>query len=420
MDTRRFLLSGVSIYKDVMRDPIIADFTRLLGKDFTTAHEAAELYGSVFYALCESPFGGNLADYIYDKVLYAENLFTLESARGGYEQMPQWEIQAAANDLSALSQAAYTTSEEVKAHLAQLFPQYADLMDRLPDFQSQHKAFREEGNWGEKVFKFAQLCANNGYGRYSRYKAFYLDTDGCEPTLRPVLNPDNISLEDLKGYEVQRKMVTDNTLALLRGMKANNMLLYGDRGTGKSSTVKAVVNEYCGQGLRLVEVSKENLKYLGRVIDMLAGIPMKFIIFTDDLTFAEGDDSYTAMKAVLEGSANKLGDNMALYATTNRRHLITETFSSRTGDDIHLKDTLDEAASLADRFGITVTFSSPGRKGYLEIVQQLAEDRGLQVDPDELAAAANRWSAKRTSFSPRTARQFIDYVESQKAQGLDI
>ncbi len=418
IDQTRFMLKSVTIYRDVIEDELISMLLTLMGRNHACADDAAELYSRMVGALYESDFPGNLADYIYDKVLYAENHFTLECARGCFDDLPEGLKAAARRDLQALSRAAYTSAAELKGYLQELYPSYAPAIAELPEYSSVHAQFHVQPNWERRLELFGRFCDERGYGRFSRYKAFYLDADGCEPTLRPVLNPDDISLEDLKGYEMQQKVIMDNTLALVRGLKANNMLLYGDRGTGKSSTVKAIANELCDQGLRLVEVSKENLKYLGRVIDLLAKVPMKFIVFTDDLTFADGDDSYTAMKAVLEGSSNKLADNMALYATTNRRHLVTETFSSRQGDEVHLKDTLDEAASLADRFGITVTFSSPGKDGFMEIVHRLAEDVRLDVPEAELDAGAVRWSARRGSFSPRTARQYIDYMVSQKAQGL--
>lgn len=414
----RFMLKSATIYRDVIEDELISMLISLMGREHAGADQAAELYSRMVGALYQSCFPGNMADYIYDKVLYAENHFTLECARGHLEQLPEGLKSAARRDLQALSSAAYLSAAELKGHLQELFPSYAAAIGELPEYNCVHAEFHVQPNWERRLELFGRFCDERGYGRFSRYKAFYLDADGCEPTLRPVLNPDDISLEELKGYEMQQKVIMDNTLALVRGLKANNMLLYGDRGTGKSSTVKAIANELCERGLRLVEVSKENLKYLGRVIDLLAEVPMKFIVFTDDLTFADGDDSYTAMKAVLEGSSNKLADNMALYATTNRRHLVTETFSARQGDEVHLKDTLDEAASLADRFGITVTFSSPGKDGFMEIVHRLAEDVRLDVPTAELEAGAVRWSARRGSFSPRTARQYIDYMVSQKEQGL--
>lgn len=403
-----FMLSSVSVYREILNDEVFVSLAKIMGDECQSANEVTDVYSNMFHLLCKSSAKGNLCDYVYDKVIYSENLFTLECSKGKFDELPDYIVQAAKNDLSILYQIARIKPCEIKQHIGEKFPKVQELTKFMPNFSNEPTIFDDFGNWGQNFEYFVSHCVNKGYGFYSRYRFFYLDVDG--PTIKPVLNPDSIGLENLKGYEAQRKTIVDNTMALLSGVKANNMLLYGQRGTGKSSTVKAIVNEYHDYGLRLIEVSKENLKYLGRVIDMLANIPMKFIVFVDDLTFVDGDDSYTALKAVLEGSSNKLGDNMALYATTNRRHMITETFSAREGDEVHLKDTLDEAASLSDRFGITVTFSFPSRKEYLEIVNKLAFDSNVHITKEELETGAIAWSARRGSFSPRTARQYIDYV----------
>lgn len=403
-----FMLSSVSIYRDILCDDVLLNLSKIISESCEDSNEATESYSNMFNLLCKSPFKGNLCDYIYDKVIYAENLFTLECSKGQYANLPDYIIDAVKIELSTLYKIAKITPQEIKEHIGEKFPKVAELTKYMPSFSNNSTIFDDFGDWGEKIEYFVEHGVKNGYGFYSRYNFFYLDENG--PTIKPVLNPDAICLENLKGYETQQKTILDNTMALLSGVKANNMLLYGQRGTGKSSTVKAIVNDYQSYGLRLIEVSKDNLKHLGRVIDMLANIPMKFIVFVDDLTFVDGDDSYTALKAVLEGSSNKLADNMALYATTNRRHMITETFSSREGDEVHLKDTLDEAASLSDRFGITVTFSFPVRKEYLEIVCKLAIDNNISMGKEELETGAIAWSSRRGSFSPRTAKQYIDFV----------
>ena len=411
-----FMLKSVSIYRDILEDEVFCGISKILTNECGSAYKTAEVYSDVFNLLCKSSFKGNLYDYIYDKVLYAENLFTLECSKGEFKKLPSYIIDAVKNDLAVFCEIANLSSQILKQHIAENFHEIKPLIEYLPNYSAKSSSFLEVLDWGKRIDHFIEHCVNNGYGFYSRYNFFYLDLDELKPVIKPVLNPDLISLQNLKGYESQRKTIRDNTLALISGIKANNMLLYGHRGTGKSSTVKAIVNEYQSSGLRLVEVSKENLKYLGRVIDILSKIPMKFIVFVDDLTFSDGDDSYTALKAVLEGSSNKLADNMALYATTNRRHLITETFSAREGDEVHLKDTLDETASLSDRFGITVTFSFPSRKEYLEIVEKLAFDANINIESQELEKGAVAWSARRGSFSPRTAKQYIDFAIAKQIQ----
>ncbi len=407
-----FLLSGLSVYRDLHNDPVISIFIRLTSKELKAASEAAKLYGELFSLLCDSKFKCNMADYIYDKVLYDENLFTLACAKGELDKLAPQIVAATRQDLSVLSQLAYLDSSMLKAGLTAHFPEVATVIQALPEYISTGVAFKTLDDWGDRMELFAEYTANNGYGRFGRYPFFYLDTTKQKPRLLPVTNPDDIQLEDLKAYETQQRTVVENTVALLNGSKVNNILFYGDRGTGKSSTVKAVVNKYASYGLRLVEVAKADLPHLGRVIDTLAQVPLKFIIFIDDLTFAEGDDSYTSMKAVLEGSSTKLADNMALYATTNRRHLIAETFSARQGDAVHVKDTLDENASLSDRFGITLTFSTPTKNGYLDILKAMAKGETFNMSDAEFLDGASTWATRRGSFSPRTARQYLDHVRA--------
>lgn len=390
----------VSIYKNVTKDKIIEKFIRVFMS--IEKEEKLNLYSEFFYELCNSEFKGNLTKYIFDKVLYSENIFTLECARDKFDDIPEFILKAVKFDLDILFKLATIDFKEFKKHTGLEGENIAEF------YVDNHE---KEENWCEKIQFFKEYSKQNGYGNYSRNRFFYFE-DG---NIKPVKNYDKIDFSNLKGYEVQRERIIANTKGLISGVKSNNVLLYGQRGTGKSSTIKAIVNEYASQGLRLVEVSKENLKYLGKIIDELSQIPMKFIVFVDDLTFSTDDDNYTALKAILEGSSNKLSDNMVLYATTNRRHLMAESFSARQGDDVHLKDTLDETSSLSDRFGILITFSFPSPMEYIEIVKKIAQDNDIEID-EKLIAGATAWSARKTSCSPRTATQYIDFVLGQKNQ----
>lgn len=390
----------VSIYKNVTKDKIIEKFIRVFMS--IEKEEKLNLYSEFFYELCNSEFKGNLTKYIFDKVLYSENIFTLECARDKFDDIPEFILKAVKFDLDILFKLATIDFKEFKKHTGLEGENIAEF------YVDNHE---KEENWCEKIQFFKEYSKQNGYGNYSRNRFFYFE-DG---NIKPVKNYDKIDFSNLKGYEVQRERIIANTKGLISGVKSNNVLLYGQRGTGKSSTIKAIVNEYASQGLRLVEVSKENLKYLGKIIDELSQIPMKFIVFVDDLTFSTDDDNYTALKAILEGSSNKLSDNMVLYATTNRRHLMAESFSARQGDDVHLKDTLDETSSLSDRFGILITFSFPSPAEYIEIVKKIAQDNDIKID-EKLIAGATAWSARKTSCSPRTATQYIDFVIGQKNQ----
>ncbi len=248
-----------------------------------------------------------------------------------------------------------------------------------------------------------------GYGMYAFHRMFRLDEDG---EIRPVQSPDPVRLRDLVGYEREKRVILQNLRALLDGKPAANLLLTGDAGTGKSSTVKAAVNELAGEGLRILEFRKEQLHFLPRVMDALNGNPLKFVLFVDDLSFSRQDDNFSALKAMLEGSVSAKSRNAVIYATSNRRHLVRERFSDREGDDVHRNDTMQELVSLSERFGVTLTFSRPDKPTYLAIVSQLARDAGLDVDEETLFAGAERFVLSRASRSARAARQYVDSLLS--------
>ncbi|MDW7670033.1 MAG: ATP-binding protein, partial [Bacillota bacterium] len=249
-----------------------------------------------------------------------------------------------------------------------------------------------------------------GYGMYSKYHTFRA-VDG---RVIPVKNPDNITLEDLKGYKRERKLVLDNTTALINKKPAANVLLYGDAGTGKSSTVKAIVNEYKNLGLRLVEISKKQIKNVPMIMDVLSKNPLKFILFIDDLSFTKNDDEFGELKAILEGSIYSKPSNISIYATSNRRHMIKETFSDRDGDDLHVSETIEEISSLSDRFGLMVSFYRPDKEDFLNIVRELAIQHNISIPVEELEKEAEKFAVRRSGRSPRIAKQFIEYLQTKK------
>ena len=244
-----------------------------------------------------------------------------------------------------------------------------------------------------------------GYGMYAKNYTFRIDADN---RIVPVFNPDKTALADLVGYEREKKIIIDNTKVLLEGKNAANVLLTGDAGTGKSSTVKAVANEFCKDGLRIIEVRKEQLRAIPAILDELSENPLKFIIFVDDLSFCNNDDSFSALKAILEGSVSAKSQNVVIYATSNRRHLVKESFSDREGDDVHFNDTVQETVSLSDRFGIHITFNKPDKETYLNIVRRLADAKGLKYNSDKLEAEAERFALGKGSRSARAAKQFVE------------
>ena len=255
-----------------------------------------------------------------------------------------------------------------------------------------------------------QFYCNNGVGMLGLNKAFYIDSSES-PKLVPIPDFDRYHLTDMWGYEHQKKLLTDNTEAFINGKAANNVLLYGDSGTGKSTCIKAILNEYHTRGLRMIEVYKHQFSCLPRLIEKLRLRRYSFIIYMDDLSFEEFEIEYKFLKAIIEGGLEKKPDNVLIYATSNRRHLIRESFSDRDGnDDIHKNDTVQEKLSLSDRFGLTISFTKPMQKEYLEIVKYLAHNAGINMPEDALCAEASRWGLMHGGVSGRVARQFINHL----------
>jgi predicted AAA+ superfamily ATPase len=297
------------------------------------------------------------------------------------------------------------TDTELDAGMAGLFPKNTD--------------------WGEALPKLGAYIRAHGAGEMGLY-SFFSWSAGPQScfSLRPVLNPDPIRLTDLSGYEDQRSIVVANTLRFLEGKIANNLLLYGDRGTGKSATVKAVCSEYVDRGLRLIEVRKGNLPELPALLDILSSRALRFIVFIDDLSFESTNDSFTDIKALLEGGVESRPDNVVVYATSNRRHLVKERLSDRPSSaeaanaastgDIRAFDTMQEQFSLADRFGITVIYTAPNQDEYLRIACFIGQRRGVlgtgEEEQKRFRDNALRWERWFNGRSPRTAAQYVEWA----------
>lgn len=255
----------------------------------------------------------------------------------------------------------------------------------------------------------------HGYGEFIFNKAFYYK-DG---EILPVTNAPDTRLCDLKDYEEEKQAIKNNIENFLGGLPYSDMLLYGERGTGKSSTVHAMLNEYFDQGLRIAEIGKEDVARLPELKKALSSLPLKFIIYIDDLSLTETDGSFTALKAALEGSFIGRADNTMVAATSNRRHIVKENFSDRN-DSVHAGDAVQEQLSLSDRFGLSVLFSTTTKQQYLSIFRQLAEDFGLKTDIGTLENLAERWAILKGGRSPRRARQFAEFVYSCEKRGNNI
>ena len=251
-----------------------------------------------------------------------------------------------------------------------------------------------------------------GVGKFGLNKAFRIEEIDHEVHINPITNVEHIYLDDIIGYELQKKKLIENTEAFIQGRAANNVLLFGDSGTGKSSSIKAILNEYYEQGLRIIEVYKHQFKSLSEVQEQVKDRNYKFIIYMDDLSFEDSELEYKYLKAIIEGGLGKKPGNVLIYATSNRRHLIREKFSDKRelDDELHNNDTVQEKLSLVARFGVTIYFGSPDKKQFQEIVRELAKKNGIDMLDDELLLEANKWELSHGGLSGRTAQQFIDYL----------
>lgn len=257
-----------------------------------------------------------------------------------------------------------------------------------------------------------QFYREFGVGKLGLHKAFRVEHAGAGARIIPITKIAHVRLDDLIGYEIAKKKLIDNTKAFVEGRKANNCLLYGDAGTGKSSSIKAVLNQYYDQGLRMIELYKHQFQDLNDIIAQIKNRNYKFIIYMDDLSFEEFEIEYKYLKAVIEGGLERKPDNVLIYATSNRRHLVRETFKDKQDRDeeLHTNDTVQEKLSLVARFGVTIYFGKPAKKEFQEIVRQLAKKNGVVMEEEELLLAANRWELSHGGLSGRTAQQFIDYL----------
>ena len=388
MDQR---LRSLVIFRELLMDPVIAGFEVVLamadeddGDAFATA--CAEFESSLFEST------ESWTDYLCNAVLQSENVCVRRKAHGELSPVLADSLQ---RELALLNELAGLTLEEILAG-----------MENAPDFFAAWTTHPCDLP-GEYARRMNEVSVK-GYGMFARYHVFVVE-DG---QLVPVKHPDPQRLSELPGYEKEREKVIANTEALLEGRPANNVLLYGDAGTGKSSAIKAIANEYAPRGLRLVEVKKNQLFQIPDLMDQLASNPLKFILFIDDLSFTTNDDNFAALKAILEGSVGGRAGNIAVYATSNRRHLIKETLEDRSGSDIHESDTRQELMSLAARFGLTVTFGQPDKSRFVQIVSDLAAQYGVGEDPEKLIVKAEAFAIRAGGRSPRVAKQFIELCKA--------
>ena len=275
--------------------------------------------------------------------------------------------------------------------------------------------FNESQSSQEMKDNLTEFYREYGVGKFGLHKAFRVVHEEDGVSIVPIRNIAHVSLDDLVGYEIPKKKLIDNTEAFVNGRKANNCLLFGDAGTGKSSSIKAIANAYYDKGLRIIEIYKHQFCDLQDVIAQIKNRHYKFIIYMDDLSFEEFEIEYKYLKAVIEGGLEKKPDNVLIYATSNRRHLISESFADKEGrrDDLHASDTVQEKLSLYARFGVSIFFCAPDKKEFNNIVETLANRYGVTMPREELLLEANKWELSHGGLSGRTAQQFIDYLLGQ-------
>ena len=387
-------LNSLAVFRTLLSDTVISALCRYIDIVDTADTAGAVSAYSAFVSALYDANGGHLGEPVKEICENSENVYV--RLTGSKKEPSDYIKSCTAIELATLQAVADLTPEKLCKPLLDA--------DFLPGFAS------GDVNIAECFKNRAENINKYGYGLYAKHRMFYIDENN---NIIPVKNPDKTTLDSLVDYKAERQKVIDNTRALLLGKPAANILLSGDAGAGKSSTVKAVANAMFSDGLRIIEVQKSQLRVIPKILDELADNPLKFILFIDDLSFLKDDDNFNALKAVLEGSVSAKSKNVVIYATSNRRHIIKETFSDRDGDEIHRNDTMQELISLSARFGLHITFQKPDKKTFLHIVHCLAEENGITLSHDELDLRAEQFALMRGGRSPRLAQQFIDLLLSE-------
>lgn len=417
LSTISLQLNALTVYRSILQDETVACFARVLNAAQSGAASAfCEGYGAFLRQLSERTGSFDFASHVEQMIRYDDNAFTRAAAQGGEAEGYPALRNAALFDLDVLRTLNSVTAAELKeAVLARGDTPDFDFILRMPEYENPESVL-SKGSL-EAMKHFESFYRLNGYGVFARYGAFRWDHQ-----LVGILRPDPIRLSELKSYEYERGLVAANTKDFLEKRGGGNLLLYGDRGTGKSSTIKALANEYRMSGLRIVEITKDAILQLPAIMERLRDVPLRFILFLDDLSFSSDDAAFSALKSVLEGGVVARPENCRIYATSNRRHLVKETFSERSvdADDVHAGDTKQEKLSLYDRFDQTVNFFAPDQAQYLAIVRAIAQEKQLAVSAEQLERGAVQWAIRAGGRSPRAAKQFTEWAWAQLQKGASI
>ncbi|SHH91924.1 hypothetical protein SAMN02745823_01431 [Sporobacter termitidis DSM 10068] len=391
-----FSLDTLTVFRPVMDSSVLSSFYRLCrAASDGDVTEASCRYAGVYYRLREAGFAG-VGEYVLDVLKYSELPFAKAMATGAAEASY---LAAAERDVRILSEAACLSCEDIKRQLMHLPGGYNDIIGTLPEWET---------GVSLSFDALKSFYRQNGSGPLAKYRAFLWSGD----KMTPVASPDPVRFDRLVGYDWQRQAVLENTRALLAGRFVNNILLYGDSGTGKSATVKSMLNVTEFSSLTLIEVPKQSLTGLPDLLSELAWRPRKFIIFIDDLSFEDGDAKFSALKVILEGSLGRRPPNVAVYVTSNRRQLVRRNFSDR--DEMNNEETVEEKTSLSDRFGLRIPFFSLNQEDYLKTAETLARQAGVAMDDAALHRAALQWAIEHGARTPRTARQFADDLAAKQ------
>jgi uncharacterized protein len=409
-------IAGLFLYQEILDGEIGAALIDLLqaiangDRSQGNALSCLTAYGRFFKALASQ--NCSWEEFLIDRLLSAENPFSLQAQKTTFDRLSPAIGRAAQQDLQELY-TLYTRGKYLPQWVEQLGSLNGKSISWIESSKIEPKLAIVQAlqtrDWGELVGDLAAYYQQSGVGIFGKYRALRWKNQ-----LIGIPHPDRVQINALVGYENQKSTLIKNTNSLLAGKPALNILLYGGKGTGKSSLIKGLLDHYPDSQLRLIEVSKSDLIDLPQILDLLTDLPQKFIIFVDDLSFEADDEAFKSLKVVLEGGVTAKPANVVVYATSNRRHLVREYFADRPrpqdADDIHHWDTVQEKLSFSDRFGLTLTFEPADQPKYLAIVHHLAAAAKLSINSEDLEAQALKWATRHNGRSGRTARQFIDYL----------